>query len=36
LTSFSDGQSWTFKQSELIEKLVDLAQACKDKSTSRF
>ena len=26
LTSFSDGQSWSIKQPELVQKLVDLAQ----------
>jgi len=31
LTSFSDGQSWTLKQPELIGKLVELASALAEK-----
>jgi hypothetical protein len=33
LTTFSDGQSWCIKQTELIEKLVQLAQLCNEKAT---
>ena len=35
LTTFADGQSWSIKQTELVEKLVQLALLCNEKvSTS--
>ena len=36
LTSFSDGQGWLIKQSELIEKLVELATVSGDRPKSKY